>query len=195
MQQTAESKHQLRWAAVNYRQQHPSWTDSRIAAKIGMDPNFVKRWTQKYSQQNSVADSPKPGRPQKASTATVQDIVHMADSGSCYSSAGIAAQLAHETGAHLSCSTIARILSVEGLKHMKPQQIPLLTQKHKAARLRFASEVEQDHGHRQQLFQIACKQWQASSHLVQASKETQAACHKAQPSSALLYGHHQLWGN
>ena len=141
MQQSAESKHQLRWAAVNYRQQYPSWTDSRIAAKIGKDPNFVKRWTQKYSQQNSVADSPKLGRPQKASTATLKHIVHMADSGSCYSSAGIATQLAHEKGVHLSCSTIARILSAEGFQHMKPQQIPLLTPKHQAARLKFARAV------------------------------------------------------
>ena len=37
---------QLRWAVVNYRQQYASWTDSRIAAKIGKGPNFVKRWTQ-----------------------------------------------------------------------------------------------------------------------------------------------------
>ncbi|RZA17198.1 MAG: hypothetical protein EOP10_23165 [Proteobacteria bacterium] len=64
------------------------------------------------------------------------------DCESCYSAASIAAKLRQRKGVQLSPSSTARILLSAGYKHMKPQQIPLLTDKHKAERLTFATELK-----------------------------------------------------
>lgn len=79
------------------------------------------------------------GRPPKISNRTGRKLVQEATKNPRVTSRYLQEQLA-ESGIHVHTSTICRHLNEDGLSARVPRKKPLLTKKHKKARLRFAQE-------------------------------------------------------
>ncbi|DBA79928.1 TPA: hypothetical protein ACH3X1_008138 [Trebouxia sp. C0004] len=105
---------------------------------MGCRHGFDKRWVTRHKQLGHVRDSPRPGRPQKASAAAVQHVLMAAQLPECTSAADIAARTKQDVEVQLSRSSVTRILKRKGMQHLSPKVVPLLTAMQKAARIKFA---------------------------------------------------------
>ena len=133
-----QSSHSCRLQTVHLHQHYPTSSFSVIAKKIGCSHAFVSRWVARHQQLGHVKDKPRSGRPQKADTAAVQHVLMAAQLPECSSAADIVARTQQDLQLQLSCSTFTRILRRNGLKHLSPKVVPLLTARQKAARVKFA---------------------------------------------------------
>ena len=109
-----------------------------IANKIHCSHAFVSKWIARFQQCGSVEDKPRSGRPSKANAVTQQCVLNAAGLPECSSAAAIAAQVQHDRGVVLSKSTVRSILKQKGLKHLFPRIVPLLTDKQRLTRVKFA---------------------------------------------------------
>ncbi|DBA87898.1 TPA: hypothetical protein ACH3X1_004887 [Trebouxia sp. C0004] len=105
---------------------------------MGCRHGFVKRWVTRHKQLGHVRDSPRSGRPHKASVAAVQHVLMAAQLPECTSAADIAARTKQDVEVQLSRSSVTRILKRKGMQHLSPKVVPLLTAMQKAARIKFA---------------------------------------------------------
>ena len=110
----------------------------QIAGKIGRSHAFVKKWNTCYELHGTVADQPRSGRPCKLSTEAAQQAKAAAQDVECKTASAIAARVQQQSGLHVSPSTMTRSLRKSGLQHLRPKTVPILTAKHRAARLQFA---------------------------------------------------------
>ena len=129
-----------RVAAINCREQYPDMSISAIGKHIGKSHSFVSRWIAHHEQFQDFCDRPRSGRPTVTDPAAVQNILEAAKLAECKGAAAIAARTQQVSGKLFSPSTVKRVLKANGLKHMRPRLIPLMTAKHKADRVAFAKK-------------------------------------------------------
>ena len=137
-QQPITLAHQLRLKAVHIKQLNPSWSNCKVAKRIGCSHHFVNRWVARHQQSQHVSDKPRPGRPQKASADAQQHIYMAAQLPECTSAADIAANVQCAIGSKLSSSTVTRLLRRKGLQHLRPRVVPMLTASHMLDRVYLA---------------------------------------------------------
>ena len=131
-----------RWQAVHLKELHPELSFRQIGKKIGRSQSFARKWIQLSQLTGSVDDQHRSGRPQKLDTAAVQHVLAAAKQKHCKSAASIAAKLQQQSSILVSVSTVQRVLKREGLKHLRPKIVPMLTAKQKDARVRFATRAK-----------------------------------------------------
>ncbi len=127
-----------RHEAVNLRKHHPDWSLRKIGSKIGKTHRFVSTWVNRYEHFGTVTGKPRAGRRPKASTAVLQHVVNTAALTECRTSAQIAAKVQLQSAVNLSARTVRRVLRNEGLRHLPPRIVPMLTRAQKAHRVKFA---------------------------------------------------------
>ncbi len=127
-----------RWQAVKLKQHHPEWTLRQIAGKIGRSHAFVRKWNICFELHGTVVDQPSSGRPQKMTTEAAQQAMTATQDLDCKTAGAIAVRVEQQSGVKTSHSTTTRYLRKQGLQHLRPRTVPILTAKHKAARLAFA---------------------------------------------------------
>ena len=137
-QQHITDSQKLRLKAVHCQQHNQGWSASKIGKHIGCSGKFVSRWVTRYQQHGSVNDSPRSGRPQKADAAAQDYILQAAQLPECTSAADIAAKTEQALGLKISASAVTRLLREKGLQHLAARVVPVLTAKHKLARVTFA---------------------------------------------------------
>jgi len=135
---STQRRHNRRLEAVHLCQHSPSSSFSAIAKQMGCRHGFVKRWVTRHQQLGHVRDSPRSGRPHKATAAAVQHVLMAAQLPECTSAADIAARTKQDLEVQLSRSSVTRILKRKGMQHLSPKVVPLLTAMQKAARIKFA---------------------------------------------------------
>ena len=134
--------HKQRWQAVNLKDLHPELSYRQIGSKIGRSQTFASKWIRLARLHNSVADQSRPGRPHKLNTETTQHILTTAKQKQCKSAAAIAAKVQQKYALKVSVSTVQRALRREGLKHLRPKVVPMLTAKQRQTRVRFGSAAQ-----------------------------------------------------
>jgi len=110
----------------------------QIAGKIGRSHAFVRKWNTCFELHGTVADQPRSGRRQKLSTEAAQQAMTAAQDLDCKTAGAIAVRVEQQSGVKMSLSTTKRYLRKQGLQHLRPRIVPILTANHKAARLAFA---------------------------------------------------------
>ena len=133
--------HKLRQEAVILKKHHPDWSFEKIAKKIGCSNAFVSRWVARDQAYGHVADKPRSGRPAKADDAAQKLLVMAAQHPECRTAADIAAKVKQEHELDLSTSSVKRLLRQNGLQHVSPVARPMLTDKHKQDRVKFAKAI------------------------------------------------------
>ena len=134
------------WKAALARQDHPDWTLRQIASKIGRSHGFARKWISCYEQHGTVAGQPRSGRPANMNAGATQHALVAAQQQHCKTASTIAAELQQQSGLESSPRSVRQSLRKEGPSHLRPKNVPILTPKHKVARLSFAKkslEVEQ----------------------------------------------------
>ena len=134
--------HKERWQAVNLKELNPELSFRQIGSKIGRSQTFASKWIKLGNLKDSVADQPRSGRPQKLKSRVVQHVLAAAKQKKCKSAAAIAAKVLQKSGIQVSVSTIQRTLKRQGLKHLRPKVVPMLTSKQKATRVQFGSKAK-----------------------------------------------------
>ena len=129
---------ELRFEAISLKKHHPDWSCRKIAKQIGCCHTTVSRWVARFAQCQQLEDSHRSGRPPKADAAAVQHIVKTAQLAECRTAAAIASRLQQEIGLNCSPSTVRTVLKKNGLQHMGPKAVPVLSARHKRERVRFA---------------------------------------------------------
>lgn len=140
MVKTTSSLAKLRFEAVTLKQHHPDWSFRKIAKKIHCSHVSVSTWVARYAQCGQLEDKPRSGRPRKADAAAVQHIVNAAEHPECRTAADIAAKVQQDYDLKISASTVRFILRENGLQHLSPRAVPVLTCIHKKGRVTFARE-------------------------------------------------------
>lgn len=111
----------------------------KISKQLGVHISTVRKIISKWKECKSTKNLPRMGRPPKISNRTGRKLVQEATKNPRLTSRELQEQLA-ESGIHVHTSTICRHLNEDGLSARVPRKKPLLTKKHKEARLRFAQE-------------------------------------------------------
>lgn len=120
---------------------YPNWSHQAIAKKIKCSHHFVSRWAVRYEQDKTVNDKPRSGRPHKADATALVHIKHAAKQPGCSTAAAILAKTQQQVELNISLSTAKRLLRGQGLKHLSPRVVPIMTALHKAARLKLAKQI------------------------------------------------------
>lgn len=141
LSKNSPAPHQDRLQAVHINQLHPEWSLRQIARQTGRSFGFVRKWVNLHQQQGTVEDQPRPGRPQKLTAEATQHALTAAQHKQSRTAAAIASEVQQQTGLKVSISTLTRSLRQQGLKHLRPKVVPLMTAKQKAARLSFAKKA------------------------------------------------------
>ena len=130
--------HKQRWQAVNLKDLHPELSYRQIGSKIGRSQTFASKWIRLARLHNSVADQPRPGRPHKLSAEAIQHILAAAKQKEFKSAAAITAKVQQKSVSKVSVNTVQRALRREGLKHLRPKVVPILTAKQRHTRTKLA---------------------------------------------------------
>lgn len=88
----------------------------------------------RFEEEGSVVDRARSGRPRLINQAQVREMVN------AYEGDGFIPTRTFADRFEISTQTVRRVLHGEGIHHRKPARKPLLTQRHKDERLRFARE-------------------------------------------------------
>lgn len=131
----------LRLHAVSTKADNPNWSLRRVAKHVGCSYGFVKKWIARDKEFQHVSDLPRSGRPHKADTAAVQQVLQAAQLEECNSSADIAAYVQEQFGLILSSRTVQRLLKDSGLQFLSPKVVPILSAANKQKRLQFAKKA------------------------------------------------------
>ncbi len=129
--------HKQRWQAVNLKELHPELCYRQIGSKVGKSQTFASKWIRLARLHNSFADQPRSGRPHKLNAKVVQHILAAPKQKQCKSAAAITARVQQKSVMKVGVSTLQRALRREGLKHLRPKVVPMLTAKQRYTRTRF----------------------------------------------------------
>ena len=116
---------------MNLKELHPELSYRQIGSKIGKSQTFASKWIRLARLHNSVADQPRSGRPHRLNTEAIQHILAAAKQKECKSAA---AKVQQKSVSKVSVSTVQRALRREGLKHLRPKIVPILTAKQRDTR-------------------------------------------------------------
>ena len=131
--------HKQRWQAVNLKEVHPELS----YRQIGKSQTFASKWVRLARLHDSVADQPRSGRPHKLNAEAIQHILAATKQRQCKSAAAaITARAQQKSVLEGSVSTVQRALRREGLKHLRPKVVPILTAKPRHIRTRFGTVAQ-----------------------------------------------------
>jgi len=125
---------------VNLKELNPQLSYREIGNKIGRSQSFAMKWVKLSQLKNSVANQPRSGRPRKLNSVAIQHVLAAAKQKQCKSAAAIATKVQQKAGIKVSISTVERALKSQGLKHLRPKVVPMLTATQKATRVMFAKK-------------------------------------------------------
>lgn len=126
-----------RWRVVHCIQSGMTYTD--IQRTHGYTPAFISRWWKRYQETGSVEDAPRSGRPKTLTADQRTAIVRSLKRKATGSLRRTAKKFKAEHGIEVSHVTIRNVAVEEGLCYRRRPQKPLLQDRHKTARLRFAN--------------------------------------------------------
>lgn len=106
----------------------------KVASRVGVSVATVGRKAQKLPGENR-----KPGRPCKLSDTDKRKILRDITSGNYDTAAGISRGLAHDMSMAVSPTTVRRVLKEGGLRAAPKVKKPMLSLRHRNARLEFAN--------------------------------------------------------
>ncbi|DBA77842.1 TPA: hypothetical protein ACH3X1_009196 [Trebouxia sp. C0004] len=98
-----------------------------MGSKIGKSQTFASKWIRLVRLHNSAADQPRSGRPHKLNAKAIQHILAAAQQKQCTFDAAITARVQQKSVMKVSVSTVQPALRREGLKHLRPKVVPMLT--------------------------------------------------------------------
>ena len=134
--------HKQRWQAVNLTELHPELSYRQIGSKIGKSQTFASKWIRLARLHNSVADQSRSGRPHKLDAKAIQHILAAAKQKHCKCAAAITARVQQKSVLKVIVSTVQRALRREGLKHLRPKVVSMLTAKPRHTRTRFGTAAQ-----------------------------------------------------
>lgn len=112
------------------------WTFAKIASSIGCTLSTVHAVWNKYQKYEDVKDLPRPGRPPKVSERDLRKLKRSVAKGEF----DTAPEFRKHVMPHVSVRTVQLKLHDIGAKAYKKQRKPALTERHKEARLKWATE-------------------------------------------------------
>ncbi|DBA98143.1 TPA: hypothetical protein ACH3X1_014762 [Trebouxia sp. C0004] len=128
-----------RWQAVNLKELHLELSYRQISSKIGKSQTFASKWIRLARLHNSVADQPRSGRPHKLNAKAIQLILVAAKQKECKSAAALTARVQQKSVLKVSVSSALRR---EGLTHLRPKVVPMLTAKQRHTRTEFGTAAQ-----------------------------------------------------
>ena len=117
----------------------PKWGYEKIASYVRCSKSTVIYWVKKYRQDKELTDEQKSGRPRNTTKAQDKRIVKLAMKKHDITSTEIQQKL-EKQGVNISSRTIRRRLGESGGKFVKETSKPLLSEKHRASRLKWAKK-------------------------------------------------------
>ncbi len=141
LSQNSPAPLQDRSQVVHINQLHPDWSFRQIAGLTGRSHSFVSKWISIHQLQGTVEDQPRSGRPPKVTAAAAQHALTAAQHTECKTAAAIASEVQQQTGLKVTVSIMTRSLRQQGLRHLRPKIVPLMTLKQKATRVSFARKA------------------------------------------------------
>ena len=127
---------------MNLKELHLELSFRQIGSKIGKSQTFASKWIRLARLHNSVADQSRSGRPHKLNAEAIQHILAAAKQKECKIAAAITAKVQQKSVPKVSVSTVRRALRKEGLKHLRPKVVPILTAKQRHTRTRFGTVAQ-----------------------------------------------------
>jgi transposase len=115
----------------------PKWGYDKIASYIGCSKPTVIYWVRKYCQNKNLCDEQKSGQPRKTTKAQDKRIVKMAKEKHNITATQIQNKL-EKQGVAVSARTIRRRLGEFGGKFVREISKPLLSERHRVSRLKWA---------------------------------------------------------
>ncbi|GBB95132.1 hypothetical protein RclHR1_24820003 [Rhizophagus clarus] len=117
----------------------PKWGYEKIASYVHCSKSTVAYWVKKYKKDKDLTDEQKLGRPRSTTKAQDNRIVKLAMKKHDITSTEIQQKL-EKQGVTVSSRTIRRRLGESGGKFVKETFKPLLSEKHRANRLKWAKK-------------------------------------------------------
>lgn len=117
----------------------PKWGYEKIAAHIRCSKSTAIYWVKKYKQNKDLTDEPKSGRSRCTTKTQDKRIMNMAMKKHNITSKEIQREL-EKKGVEVSARTIRQRLGESGGKFVKEVSKPLLSEKHRANRLKWAKK-------------------------------------------------------
>lgn len=125
-----------RYRVVFALQDGMSYTD--IEKKWGYTRQFIAHWAKRYRETGGVDDAPRSGRPMTLSDAQTKAAIRSLKRKATGSLRKTAKKMRTDHGVVVTKNTIANVAKREGLVYRLRHPKPLLTERDKLARLRFA---------------------------------------------------------
>lgn len=115
-------------------------TIRQLAARFNVRPNTICDLVRKHQQTQSVDDRQRSGRPKKSTERQDRQLLRMSARSPRKSSRGLAHQWQQEAGVEVTARTVrSRLFKAGRFSYVAPKK-PLLTARHRAARLQWARE-------------------------------------------------------
>lgn len=130
-----------RWNVIHCRKEGMSY--NTMQKRFGYSRSFIARWWKRYQETGGVEDAPRSGRPHLLTPGQRRDVARMLKRKATNSLRVVAKKMNTDHGVTVSKDTIRREVMEEGLVYRRRKKKPLLTEKHKKARLRFARRRRQ----------------------------------------------------
>lgn len=109
------------------------------ASAVSCDKKTVKYWLDRWTESKDLTDLPRSGRPRATTSKQDEEILSLADQKMFATSGDIQDRLKAKR-ARISQDTIRRRLHEAGAKYGPPISKPLLTEKHRSDRLKWAED-------------------------------------------------------
>jgi transposase len=130
---------QKRWEIIflNLHRLGPKLSIKAIAKELQCSRDTVKTWIDRYKKTGDIQDEERQGRKRKTSEREDLDIVTMAKKQRTSTLANISTSMSRQ-GTEISLMTVKRRLNEQGLYKLKPLLKPLLLDKHRSSRFKWA---------------------------------------------------------
>lgn len=135
MPRTKELSERLKKTIVDHYKAGSGY--KKIAKELSIHISTARKVIAKWKVLKTTSNVPRSGRPRKISEKTARILVREAKRNPRVTSRQLQVELA-ESGVHVHTSTISRHLTTAGLSARTPRKKPLLTRKHREARLKYA---------------------------------------------------------
>jgi transposase len=132
---------QKRWEIIflHLHKLGPKLSFRAIAKELKCSQDTVKTWIYRYQETGDVQDEERPRRKRKTSEREDLDIISIAKKQRTSSSIDISMEMSKQ-GIDISPSTVRRRLNEQGLYKLEPLKKPLLSDKHRLKRVKWAKD-------------------------------------------------------